>query len=86
MSLAIPLTQPLPLPCRVCQNIIHVGGGNKSRVVKCSSCNEATVRRGRRGGEEGGGGGGGGVEERGQGVQAGVFQLQKAKHRVLPKV
>ena len=29
--------------CRVCNNIIHVDPGSRSRVVKCAFCHEATV-------------------------------------------
>ncbi len=35
--------QTLFVQCRVCQNIIHVAPTSQSRVVKCPSCNEATV-------------------------------------------
>lgn len=34
--------QTMFVQCRVCQSIIHVASGKVSRVVKCSSCNEAT--------------------------------------------
>lgn len=34
--------QTMFVQCRVCQGIIHVASNNQSRVIKCTSCNEAT--------------------------------------------
>lgn len=42
-SASPPLGQNLFVQCRVCQHVINVPQGTNSRVVKCSSCNEATV-------------------------------------------
>lgn len=42
--------QSMFVQCRVCQNIIHVSSGTQNRVVKCTSCSEATVSGGVGGG------------------------------------
>lgn len=39
----VPPGQTMFVQCRVCQHVINVPHGSNSRVVKCGSCNEATV-------------------------------------------